>query len=220
MSISTLGIFIVSVELWVASLSLPAHRLTRSKSRCQNETSTSPCPLDTEVEIIYQHDGPSTTASRYSLDGPFLVVVSIGSVFIVLTATFLLASCIFLKKRNKVHVSDGDRGMVVEHRGVARRLEADMYEESVEEDSEGDAFDELSDESVIIDLELDDDGEHNTRAAGNAAIYGYARSVFTNRASQSSDGQVQPMQIRVFCPKHRKSSFQNRQTICNQLVAL
>ncbi|VDD77047.1 unnamed protein product [Mesocestoides corti] len=116
--------------------------------------------------VVYQHVGklvrpPETSSAatsqpRFSIeDGPFVAVVSIGSLFVALTVVLVAVSFVFLRRQSRKEVARQPSGMIVTHSGTARHLEEASVMEwkySLTSSTSGD-FDELSDVSEVVDLD-------------------------------------------------------------------
>nr|VZI34888.1 unnamed protein product [Spirometra erinaceieuropaei] len=143
---------------------LPSTENKTQKEQPTRRDSSQLCPVGTcassptgSVLIIHQHvgrlvnAGNSTLHGRYSLEGPFLAVVVIGSIFLVMTIIFILVSLVFLKKQNKVFSLRADSsGDVLSHASRARHIEEAVV--MSEGYSLSDSFDDISEESMTVEL--------------------------------------------------------------------
>ncbi|VDL96004.1 unnamed protein product [Schistocephalus solidus] len=152
------------VKLVRATSPLPSTENRTEKEQPTRKDSSQLCPMGIcassptgGVLIIHQHVGRLVNArnnppqGRYSLEGPFLAVVVIGSIFLVMTVIFILVSFVFLKKQNKVFsLPAGCSDEVLSHASRARHLEEEVV--MSEGYSISDSFNDISEESMTVEL--------------------------------------------------------------------
>ncbi|BHF84454.1 hypothetical protein SprV_0902760500 [Sparganum proliferum] len=184
---------------------LPSTENKTEKEQPTRWDSSQLCPVGTcassptgSVLIIHQHVGRlvnarnSTLHGRYSLEGPFLAVVVIGSIFLVMTIIFILVSLVFLKKQNKVFSLRADSsGEVLSHASRARHIEEAVV--MSEGYSISDSFDDMSEESMTVELPPEEEEENvpgqviiaNNNATNRHVNFCSVHSVNSGRQGQS-----------------------------------